>query len=391
MRGFLTKIYAFKLFDSLIPIFPFYLAFCVHVGLTPVQISIAITAWSLTAFVLEVPAGVLADRYSRKLVLLGAQVAYAVCFLLWFLWPTFWGITAGLVLWGIKSALTNGVFEALVYDELKAAGREGDYTRLMGRARGLGSVGMLGASLTAAALSPWGYPAMILAGFVSIAACIAAVISLPSAPKAIEAHEHDYFGHLKAGLAFTLKSPPLAGIVAFLAALWALGNIMQEFWPVFGQEVGLSLTLIAIVISGQYAVEAVVAALAHRLGFLPTWVFHVAMAVCGVILAAAAAIYTAPVMGLLVIYSWAMKAMDVVMEGRLQAEAPSHMRATIGSVKGFMAQIAILIFNASFGPVAQATSYRVAFLAVGVTAILAGIAALGLGLVRRPRPDAGPI
>ncbi|MFO1013367.1 MAG: MFS transporter [Caulobacteraceae bacterium] len=385
MRGFLTKVYAFKLFESLIPIFPFYLAFCVDRGLSPVQISIAITAWSLTAFVLEVPAGVLADRFSRKLVLLGGQAAYGACFLLWMLWPAFWGITAGLVLWGIKSALTNGVFEALVFDELKAEGREADYTRLMGRARGLGSVGMLGASLAAAALSPWGYPAMIAAGFISIAACTVALMALPTAPMARDAHDHDYFSHLKEGLALTWRTPVLAGTVAFLAALWALGNIMQEFWPVFGREVGLSLTLIAVIISGQYAVEAGVAALAHRLGGLPTWVFHVAMSVCGVILAAAAAIYTAPVMGLLVLYSWAMKAMDVVMEGRLQAEAPSHMRATIGSVKGFMAQIAILIFNASFGPLAQATSYRTAFLTVGVTAVAVGLVAWVLGFMGRRR------
>ena len=388
---FRTRLYLFRFCNSFTLIFPLYVAMFVDIGLSPTQISLCLTAWSVTTFLCQTFAGAAADRWSRRLVLAFGQVAFTGCFALWWAFPNFVGIFAGLVLWGLKSASTQGVFEALVYDELKAEGRESDYTRLMGRARGLGSVGMLGASLTAAALSPWGYPAMILAGFVSIGACIAAVVSLPRAPMAAQAHDNDYFGHLKSGLALTMKTPVLAGIVAFLAALWALGNIMQEFWPVFGQEVGLSLTLIAIVISGQYALEAVVAALAHRLGFLPTWVFHTAMAVCGVILAAAAAIYTAPVMGLLVIYSWAMKAMDVVMEGRLQAEAPSHMRATIGSVKGFMAQIAILIFNASFGPVAQATSYRVAFLAVGVTAILAGIAALGLGLVRRPRPSAGPV
>ena len=70
---FLTRVYAFKFFDAFILIFPLYAVMFVDAGLTPVQISVALTAWSATAFALEIPAGVVADRLPRRLVLAVAQ------------------------------------------------------------------------------------------------------------------------------------------------------------------------------------------------------------------------------------------------------------------------------------------------------------------------------
>ena len=64
----------------------------------------------------------------------------------------------------------------------------------------------------------------------------------------------------------------------------------------------------------------------------------------------------------------------VVFEGRLQHLIPSDRRATIGSVKSFLAQIGITALYLSFGPLAGATSYRTAFMACG-------FAGIGIGLV----------
>src|SRR5437764_4146317 len=110
MTGFLARIYAFKLFDSLILIFPLYAVMFVDAGLTAFQIALILTAWSATTFVLQAPAGAVADMAPRKLILASAQLMRAGCFVVWWIWPTFWGFGAGLVLWGIKSSFTNGIF-----------------------------------------------------------------------------------------------------------------------------------------------------------------------------------------------------------------------------------------------------------------------------------------
>src|SRR5665213_3417963 len=133
MTRFLTRLYAFKFFDAFILIVPLYAVMFVDAGLTPVQISLVLIAWSTTAFVLQIPSGVIADRWSRRHILALAQLARAAGFVTWLLYPHFWGFLAGLVLWGIKSTFTTGTFEALLYDELKAQGSAHDYTRIYGR------------------------------------------------------------------------------------------------------------------------------------------------------------------------------------------------------------------------------------------------------------------
>ena len=134
----------------------------VDAGLSPVEIAIALTAWSATTFFLQIPAGVIADRFSRRHVLAIAQAGRAAGFALWLIWPHFWGFFAGQVLWGCKSAFTSGTFEALLYDELKARGREDRYTRMIGRAQAVQALGVLCASVGAAAMARLGYPAALL-------------------------------------------------------------------------------------------------------------------------------------------------------------------------------------------------------------------------------------
>ena len=63
----------------------------------------------------------------------------------------------------------------------------------------------------------------------------------------------------------------------------------------------------------------------------------------------------------------------------MQPIITSDRRATIGSVKSFLAQIGITLLYLSFGPMAAWTSYRVAFLACGVAGIGVGAAYLALG------------
>ena len=376
MTGFQARIGAFKFFDAFILIFPLYAVMFVDAGLSPVQISVALTAWSVTTFVLEIPAGVVADRYSRRHVLAIAQAGRAAGFLIWLVWPHFWGFLIGLVLWGGKSAFTSGTFEALLFDELKAQGREGDYTRQIGRARGVQAMGTLAAALCAAAVARFGYPTVLAASLASIAAAALAALSLPPAERALLAHGRSYLGQVREGLALAFSHKAVLRIIVFAALVIALGGALEEFWPIFGVKIGLSRPVVALFVGGQYGLEAAASLLAHRAGRLPTRAFYALFALAGTALLAAGALFAPPAMALLALYSGLLKMVDVVFEGRLQQAIPSHQRATIGSVKGFAAQIGVTSLYLGFGPLAQATSYRVAFMACGGVGAAIGLAYL---------------
>jgi MFS family permease len=373
MTSFLARLYAFKFFDSFILIFPLYAVMFVDAGLTPVQISVALTAWSVTAFCLQIPSGVLADRWSRRHILAMAQVARAAGFAVWLVWPHFWGFLIGLVLWGIKSAFTSGVFEALLYDELKAKGRADDYTRIYGRARAVQAFAVVLAALGAATLARLGYSLELYASLGACAIATLAALSLPPADPARPAGDPGYLTHLRQGLVFSVREPVVLSILTFSAIVLALGGALEEFWPIFGIKVGLSRPLIAIFVGAQNGIEVLASLAAHRVSRLATRRIYGLFTLGGAMLAIAAGVFTPPAMILLALYSGLLKMIDVVFEGRLQHAIPSDRRATIGSVKGFAGEVGVTGLYLAFGPLAQTTSYQTAFGACGVAGALIGL------------------
>ena len=123
MGGLVWKAATYRFLDTFVLIFPFYTVMFTEHGMSPAQIGLALAAWSLTGVALEIPTGALADRLSRRWLLFAAQVFRGLGFLVWVLFPGFWGYLIGFILWGVKSALVSGTFEALLFDELKAEGR----------------------------------------------------------------------------------------------------------------------------------------------------------------------------------------------------------------------------------------------------------------------------
>ncbi|MCB1155578.1 MFS transporter, partial [bacterium] len=91
MRRFLFKVYGFKLLEDFIPVYPIYIVMFTDHGLSPMDIALTFTAWSLSLILLELPSGVLADRYSRRKVMLFGMSLQILAMVTWMFYKTFWG------------------------------------------------------------------------------------------------------------------------------------------------------------------------------------------------------------------------------------------------------------------------------------------------------------
>nr|QQZ51376.1 MFS transporter [Phenylobacterium glaciei] len=109
MPRFVGRVYLFKALDAFVLIYPLYTVMFVAHGLTPVQVSATLMAWSITAFILQIPSGVLADRYSRRWILAGAQVLRVIGFLVWIASPSFLSCLVGMMLWAPRAPSPTGV------------------------------------------------------------------------------------------------------------------------------------------------------------------------------------------------------------------------------------------------------------------------------------------
>jgi DHA3 family tetracycline resistance protein-like MFS transporter len=87
-------------------------------GLTPVQLILVGTALEISAFVFEVPTGIVADVYSRRLSIIIGYVLMGLGFLVEGFFPAFLPILLAQVIWGLGYTFTSGATQAWITDEI---------------------------------------------------------------------------------------------------------------------------------------------------------------------------------------------------------------------------------------------------------------------------------
>jgi MFS family permease len=122
--------------------------FMTEIGFDAASVGVMAAAYSALVPLVEIPSGILADRWSRRGVLIVASAALAVSALIG-------GLSTGVVTYigsalvlGVYFAMYSGTMEAVVYDTvLEETGGSGDYERRIGRVRFVESVSLVASSL----------------------------------------------------------------------------------------------------------------------------------------------------------------------------------------------------------------------------------------------------
>ncbi|MBI5354649.1 MAG: MFS transporter [Chloroflexi bacterium] len=122
-------------------------------GLTPLQLVLVGTTLEVSAFVFEIPTGIVADIYSRRLSIIIGYVLMGVGFLIEGFFPAFLPILLAQVIWGLGYTFTSGATQAWISDEIG----EDSANKLFVRANRVGLtsslIGMMGAVFIGANLA----------------------------------------------------------------------------------------------------------------------------------------------------------------------------------------------------------------------------------------------
>ncbi|MBN1453518.1 MAG: MFS transporter [Anaerolineales bacterium] len=87
-------------------------------GLTPLQLVLVGTTLEISAFVFEVPTGIVADVYSRRLSIIVGYLLMGLGFLIEGFFPFFAPILLAQVVWGLGYTFTSGATQAWITDEV---------------------------------------------------------------------------------------------------------------------------------------------------------------------------------------------------------------------------------------------------------------------------------
>ncbi len=88
------------------------------VGLTPLQLVLVGTTLEASAFLFEIPTGIVADLYSRRLSVIVGFLLIGIGFTIEGSLPFFWAVLLNQVIWGIGSTFLSGALEAWIVDEI---------------------------------------------------------------------------------------------------------------------------------------------------------------------------------------------------------------------------------------------------------------------------------
>ncbi|MEU5993690.1 MFS transporter [Spirillospora sp. NPDC047418] len=332
--------YSYAFLEDFVLLYPVYAVLFADTGLSPAAISSLFVIWSVTAFSLELPSGLWADLFSRRLLLVAAPLLAGAGFALWALLPSYPAFAAGFVLWGAGSALRSGTMQALVYEELERAGAAGAYARLIGRSEAVSLLAVVAASAVASpVLAAGGYRAL---GVASAAACVACAVAgwfLPESRGGAEA-EASLRAVVRAGWAQVRRDPAVRWALVLVMVLEGVTSL-DEYVPLLVRSTGVAgaaVPLLVLVVTVGDAVGGWLAG--RRAGWLPP------VLVAGAVCLAAGSLSGRPggLAGVAVafgVFRWAMAAADA----RLQDRIGDGARATVTSVAGFGSEtVAVLVY-----------------------------------------------
>jgi predicted MFS family arabinose efflux permease len=332
--------------SELVPLYPLYALLFIDSGLSDAQLSGLLGLWSLTSVLAEVPAGVFADRWSRRGAVVLGSVLQAVAFAVWTVAPGYAAFATGFVIWGLGAALVSGASEALVYDGLAAADAAGAYARVNGWMVSAELLVQVPTAFAASALFAVGGYALV--GWVSAGVCLLAAalaLGFPEAPRTPD-DDRDAVP-LRQAVRGALRSPVLRWAVVAAALVGGL-DAVEEYFPLLASDWGVSTSAVPIAVLCVALAGAAGAALGGRAARLPSsWLLGllVGAAAC---LAGSGLWARPPALVITAVFYGLYLAVLVVTEARLQDRITGPHRATITSVATLGIEVSSLLVFAAW-------------------------------------------
>ena len=363
--------------------------FMTDIGFDNGSVAVMAAAYAAVVPLLEVPSGILADRWSRRGVVLLAQAALIVSVVVGGLSPNVGTYIVAALFLGVFFAMQSGTFESIAYDTvLEETGDSAMFERTIGRIRFVESVGLVVSALAGGLLAevvPLRATYFITAPFIVVAGVALLGFREP------RLHRDEDAEPLRQQVAATYRALLDRGavrpIVALLVLTALLLQAMLEFGPLWLVALGVSAGLYGPQWAGLMAALGVGGLLGGRLALNRP---ITAAALAAVIGACCIALSMSHVIGIVVVAQvvlvLVLVAVSIPVTGRLHDAIPSTIRAGVASGVGTLTWLTFLPFAFAFGAVSDRSGVDDAGWLLALVAVFAVIllGATVRGFVRAP-------
>lgn len=366
MKKLKWSLYLHYFFDDFIFIYPFYSLYFQENGIKGTSFSFLMMIWVLSVMLFELPSGVIADKYSRKHIIMFGEFVRIIGYAVWILYPTFIGFAFGFIAWGFKSALRSGAIDAIIYDNLLVLNEPDEFEHIMVRAKFLQSVSIIVVTLLSSYLVRYDFQFLIYLSLGSLLVSILALIGvqdlrLEKTNLNMKQIFHKGFQHL--------KSRKVVYLIMLGQSFYIMG-MLDEYWGLFSYEIGFELSTIALIIVSLMVLESITLWFVPKLKHLPVVGF---IAIGGLIVMLTVNLNPWVAIIGVGVANALFKALSLVVDVKFQHAFQADVRATVTSVKGFLDEIFCIMFYGVLALLAHYFDYIHMFYYAAMITVVIGV------------------
>lgn len=364
-KSFLRNYYLASFFYDFVFAYAIYNVLFSRRGLSVFQISLLLSWWALTAFLLQIPSGALADYWSRKGLLVLAPMSKAICFLIWFLGDAnFYLYGLGFLFWSLGSSLVSGTSEALLYDHLVFFERKNEYERVLGRKRFYYFIALALSMMTGGFIAYYDLNSALIFSVIPLMFSAGFALMIIEIPKAELSDRMRFFEHMRLACREVQTNKLLFFFLIYYVGL-TFFEVIEEFDQLYYDLAGLPIYAFGIVMSLWAVLGAAGSFHAHRFRER-TWVFAICPFASGGLLVLVGLFPSIPMIALLLLSYFIASPLRVLIDSRVQHSIKSVSRATVTSVSFSLIYLAGIVLTPLFGLISRMWNLQAIYLCTGV-------------------------
>ena len=331
--------------------------FMTSIGFDVALIGVMVAVYSAMSVTMEVPSGILADRWSRKGVMILAALSLAISAAVGSLSYSVPIFLISAVFWGFFDAFASGTAESMIYDTLlETQGHASNYQRVQGWFQTVGGVGLFVSSIIGGLIGAhFGLREVFAVSVVPALVAILALLAFHDTKLQKESQDTHLFTHVKQTFGAVFRNPNLSWILVSLLALAQTNNLIGEMYQTWYLALNTPVTL--------YGIAGAIILSTYGIGGLATHIItrkrHVVAALGFTVLAAAMLVITHQIWALIAaqfIVGFMTYTLILVLTAQMQVFLPSRYRAGAGSTVNTVGRIIYIGVALLFGWIAQVMS-----------------------------------
>lgn len=229
------KLYAIRFFYNLIPAYVIERLFWEQRGMTIQMVVYTEIIFAVTVVLLEVPTGIIADKWGRKKMIVLSALLECFMFLILVFATEFWHFAVAIFLAGIARSASSGSENAMLYDSLLQNGQEQAFEKYLGRLNVCDFTAAIIAALCGSLLaSRYSFELNYWISFVSmlVSVCVSLLL-VETAVKSKSDESIEIKEHIKSSVHVFRKHPGVYLVVLSGMVIGAALNFIDEFWQLY--------------------------------------------------------------------------------------------------------------------------------------------------------------